>query len=56
MPSKLRRSIRAVLVGFASLFSFGDPDRHFAEPPQILHPVAEEVDASDRGEPGPEDA
>jgi hypothetical protein len=49
--TKLRLMTRAILVGFASLFSFGDPDRHFSEPPAILQPVAADEAVANDGEP-----
>lgn len=42
---------RAILVGVASLFSFGEPERHFAEPPAILQPVVEDKTLGENGEP-----
>ena len=52
MPSPTPRDVsRALLVGVASLFSFGGPERHFAEPPAILQTVVEDEVAGQNGEP-----
>lgn len=56
MRAKVRVLCRSVIVGFASLFSFGEADRHFAEPPAIVQPTVEEAPSRSDGEPEPEPA
>lgn len=51
VTSALRKVFRAVLIGFASLFSFGEPERHFAEPPAIVQPTIAETSDRENDEP-----